>query len=78
MGHFKDIFTETADELHFVASKGDNGDIAKVTAYLDGTANSTFGVLSPAFESNLDMDVDGFREAWGEILREVEGASSDG
>ena len=78
MGYIKDIFTETAEELHFIASKGDPQDIAAVTAYLDGESGSTHGVLSPTFESNLDLDLAGFRRTWDEILQDVEAASADG
>ena len=78
MGAVKDIFIETMEELHFVASKGDPQDIAAVTAYLKGERGSTHGVISPTFESNLDLDPITFQRLWDEILRVVEEASSDG
>jgi hypothetical protein len=71
MGYVKDIFIETMEELEFIASKGDPEDIAAVTAYLDGEAGSTHGVLSPTFELNLDMDTALYRETWGRILQEA-------
>jgi hypothetical protein len=68
MGYVKDIFIETMEELEFVASGGDQKDIDAVTAYLKGETGSTHGVLSPTFESNLDMDPIAFRDVWGRIL----------
>ena len=70
MGYCKDIYIETVEELEWVASTGDTERINAVTAYLSGEAGSTYGVISPTFEANLDMDINGFQEAWGRILEE--------
>jgi hypothetical protein len=77
MGHIKDIIIETAEELRFVASRGDPEDIAAITAYLKGERGSTHGVISPTFEANLDLDIGGFQVAWDEILQEAKGEGEE-
>ena len=72
MGFAKNIYIETIEELERIASSADGDDIAAVTAYLKGESGSTRGVISPTFESNLDVDLDAYLEDWMRLLRDEE------
>lgn len=67
-----EIYNEAFKRLNFVAAAGTPAQIDAVTAYLQGEARSTRGVLTPSMEATLDLDPVAFLAFWEATLEAME------
>jgi len=72
MGYVKDIFTEAAEELEFLAASSNFSTILVIQEFLEGKVGSTDGILPRHLEATLLEAQDMFLETWNGILRDLE------